>query len=312
MKKRISNFILVLILFAGFGLVLYPSFSEYWNSFHQSRAIANYAEVIANLDNEEYERMLLAAEEYNARAATRSNQYALTDAEMEEYNSLLDLNGTGMFGYIEIPSLKVNLPIYHGTSESVLQVAAGHVEWSSLPIGGESPHAVLSGHRGLPTARLFTDLDDLTYGDTFTITILNEVFTYSVDQILVVTPDNVESLRIIPGGDYVTLVTCTPYAINTHRLLVRGTRIENLVDTTLHFTSEAMQIDPLIVSASVAAPILLFLLLLVVFSGGKSQKKRDKIVEEYLGHKPASRAGSENDFPDDGGEDKKGRRKKKK
>ena len=181
MKKKKGNFItilLILILLAGLSLLLYPSVSDYWNSLHQTKAIATYAEEVANLNQEQYDEIWAAAERYNASLPDRDNAYLLSDAQKEEYERLLNVSGLGVMGYIEIPSIDCSLPIYHGTEESVLQIAVGHLEWSSLPVGGESTHCVLSGHRGLPSARLFTNLDKLQTGDVFMLRILDEVLTW--------------------------------------------------------------------------------------------------------------------------------------
>ena len=261
MRKNLSTVILILVFLTGLSLLLYPSISDYWNSFHQSRAIATYAESVAGLDGDKYDHLWAEAQAYNRGIPARSNPFALTAAEEAQYEQLLDVGDNGIMGYIEIPSIKCSLPIYHGTDEGVLQIAVGHITWSSLPVGGESTHCVISGHRGLPSAKLFTNLDKLTEGDIFMIRVLDEVLTYEVDQILIVEPDDVEALKIEGGKDYCTLVTCTPYGINTHRLLVRGHRIENLDDgTSIRITADAMQIDPVLVAPAVAAPILLLLL----------------------------------------------------
>ena len=229
MKKKKDNYItllLFLILLAGLSLLLYPSVSDYWNSLHQTRAIATYAEEVANLNQDQYDEIWAAAESYNASLTDRVNAYQLSDAQKEEYQQLLNVSGLGVMGYIEIPEIDVSLPIYHGTEDPVLQVAVGHLEWTSLPVGGESTHCVLSGHRGLPSAKLFTNLDKLREGDTFLLRVLDEILTYEVDQILIVEPQDTAALEIVEGQDYCTLVTCTPYGINTHRLLVRGHRID--------------------------------------------------------------------------------------
>ena len=230
MRKKKGNYItilLVLILLVGLSLLLYPSVSDYWNSLHQTKAIATYAEEVANLNQDQYGEIWAAAESYNASLADRDNAYLLSDAQKEEYERLLNVSGLGIMGYIEIPSIDCSLPIYHGTEESVLQIAVGHLEWSSLPVGGVSTHCVLSGHRGLPSAKLFTNLDKLQTGDIFMLRVLDNVLTYEVDQILIVEHQETGALRIEEGKDYCTLVTCTPYGINSHRLLVRGHRIEN-------------------------------------------------------------------------------------
>ena len=261
MRKNLSTVILILVFLTGLSLLLYPSISDYWNSFHQSRAIATYAESVAELDSDKYDRLWAEAQSYNRSILTRANSFSMSPEEEARYEQLLDVGDNGIMGYIEIPSIKCSLPIYHGTDEGVLQIAVGHITWSSLPVGGESTHCVISGHRGLPSAKLFTNLDKLTEGDIFMIRVLDEVLTYEVDQILIVEPDDVEALKIEEGKDYCTLVTCTPYGINTHRLLVRGHRIENLDDgTSIRITADAMQIDPVLVAPAVAAPILLLLL----------------------------------------------------
>ena len=280
MKRKanhITTIVLVLILLVGLSLLLYPSVSDYWNSFHSSRAISAYAEDVANLDEAQYEEMWSAARAYNRALAERSTNFALSDAQKEEYEKLLDISGVGIMGYLELPELNMSLPIYHGTEESVLQIAAGHLEWSSLPVGGESSHCVISGHRGLPSAKLFTDLDKLQEGDVFVLRVLDEVLTYEVDQIRVVEPSQVSDLEIVEGSDLCTLVTCTPYGINTHRLLVRGHRIENIQESqSIRVTSDAMQIEPLIVAPIVATPVLLLLLVLLLLPKRKDPSRGGK------------------------------------
>ena len=262
MRKHASTMILILILVVGLSLMLYPSLSNWWNEAHQSRAIAAYSQEVSKLDENRYDELWQQAWEYNRSLVGRENVYLLDDSQMAEYERLLDVSGMGIMGYIEIPSLKVSLPIYHGTEESVLQVAVGHLEWTSLPVGGESTHCVLSGHRGLPSAKLFTDLDRLVVGDRFRLGVLDQVLTYEVDQILIVEPQDTEALLIEEGKDLCTLVTCTPYSINTHRLLVRGHRVETEKDAkNVRVTSDAIQIEPYLVAPVVAAPILLVLLL---------------------------------------------------
>ena len=268
MKKKKGNYItllLFLILLAGLSLLLYPSVSDYWNSLHQTRAIATYAEEVANLNQDQYDEIWAAAESYNASLADRVNAYQLSDAQKEEYQQLLNVSGLGIMGYIEIPSIDCSLPIYHGTEDSVLQIAVGHLEWTSLPVGGESTHCVLSGHRGLPSAKLFTNLDKLREGDIFLLRVLDEILTYEVDQILIVEPQDTAALEIVEGQDYCTLVTCTPYGINTHRLLVRGHRIDNIEEgKTVRVTGDAVQLEPLLVAPVVAIPMLLILLILLL------------------------------------------------
>lgn len=261
MKKHMSTIILILVFLLGLSLLLYPSFSDYWNSLHQSRAISSYAEVVAVMEDNGYDELFEAADAYNAALAQKENPWAITEEDSAWYNETLDISGTGIIGYIEIPSIKCSLPIYHGTSEGVLQVAIGHIEGTSLPVGGPGTHSVVSGHRGLPSARLFTDLDQLIEGDLFMLQILDRTLTYEVDQILIVLPHEVEPLEIEAGKDLCTLVTCTPYGINSHRLLVRGHRVENLeVAKTVRVTADAIQIEPVLVAPFVAAPMLLILL----------------------------------------------------
>lgn len=277
MKKHLSTIILIFVFLIGLSLLLYPSLSNYWNSFHASRAIATYAEQTANLEEDTCSELLAAAESYNDALPSRGNTFSLSDAENETYQSLLNIGGTGIMGYIEIDSLDVSLPIYHGTDEAVLQIAVGHLDWSSLPVGGESTHCVLSGHRGLPSAKLFTNLDKLTEGDTFVLRVLDEVLTYEVDQILIVEPHEIDALRIVPGEDLCTLVTCTPYGVNTHRLLVRGHRVENSPEAlTVHVTADALQIEPIIVAPLIAAPILLVLLIALLLPRRGKNRRKDK------------------------------------
>ncbi len=265
MKGKMSTIILCIVFVVGLSLLLYPSVADYWNSFHQSRAIANYAEQVANLDFDKYRALLDDARAYNESLLQKGNRYFMSDENKEEYNNLLNVSGNGIIGYIEIPSIHCSLPIYHGVEEKVLQIAIGHIDWTSLPIGGPSTHSVLSGHRGLPSAKLFTDLDKVQEDDVFMIRVLDETFTYRVDQILIVEPQEVSALAIVPGQDYCTLVTCTPYGINTHRILVRGTRIENIKTTDhIRVTADAMQIEPVIVAPIVAAPMLLALLIFLM------------------------------------------------
>ena len=276
MKKKgnFLNILLVLVFLVGLSLLLYPSVSDYWNSFHQTRAIATYSEEVANLENEQYDEIWEAAQQYNRSLTERGNAYVLSEEQKEAYEELLDVSGLGVMGYIEIPEIDVSLPVYHGTEESVLQIAVGHLEWSSLPVGGESTHCVLSGHRGLPSAKLFTNLDKLAEGDIFLLRVLDEVLTYEVDQILIVEPQDTASLQIEEGKDYCTLVTCTPYSVNTHRLLVRGHRIENQANAaSIRVTADAMQIEPVIVAPIVAAPLLLCLMLWVLLRDPKKKKR---------------------------------------
>ena len=265
MKKNSSTIILLIVFVLGLSLLLYPSFSNYWNSFTSSKAIGSYAEQVSSLDEDRYQYLWQSAYDYNQSLRSRPNPYVLTDELAETYHSLLDVGGTGIMGYIEIPTLSVSLPIYHGTSDAVLQIAVGHLEWTSLPVGGEGTHCVLSGHRGLPSAKLFTNLDKLVVGDTFILRVLDEILTYEVDQILIVEPQNTTALHVEEGKDLCTLVTCTPYGVNSHRLLVRGHRVENAEEARIiRVTADAVQIEPIIVAPVVASPLLLVLLIAVL------------------------------------------------
>ena len=274
-KSVVSTVILILVFFLGLSLVLYPSVSDYWNSLHQSRAIATYAEEVSNLDTDRYEQLWAEAVDYNRTLRDRDNAFLLSETQKAAYDSLLNVGGNGVMGYIEIPTIGVSMPVYHGTDEGVLQIAVGHIEWTSLPVGGESSHCVISGHRGLPSAKLFTNLDKLVVGDTFLFRVLDETLTYEVDQILIVEPQETGALRIEEGKDYCTLVTCTPYGINSHRLLVRGHRVENQASAaSIRVTADAMQIEPVIVAPVVAVPMLLVLLVWLLIHDRKRKPSR--------------------------------------
>lgn len=282
MKNRKSTIVLLLVFLIGLSLLLYPTVSDYWNSIHQSQAIAGYAEAVANLDDTAYDQYWAEAQSYNAALLDKPNRYQPTEEENALYENLLNISGSGIMSYIEIPAIGVSLPIYHGVEDTVLQIAIGHIEGSSLPVGGPSTHCVVSGHRGLPSAKLFTDLDKLAVGDVFLIRVLDEVLTYEVDAIHIVEPDDMSLLEIEEGQDLCTLVTCTPYGVNSHRLLVRGHRIENQESaSSIRITADAMQIEPILVAPAVAAPMLLILLIGLLVGGlkhdgGKKAKKTRK------------------------------------
>lgn len=264
-KKRgpsISTIILVIILLVGVGILLYPSVSDWWNSMHATRAIASYVTAVDDMSAQEKEDALEAARVYNASRPNGVN-FELTDEEYAEYNGLLDITGTGIMGYVQITAIGVNLPVYHSVDESVLQIAVGHIPGSSLPVGGERTHAVLSGHRGLPSAKLFTDLDQIVEGDTFTVNILGETITYMVDQIRIVLPEETDELAIQEGRDYCTLVTCTPYGVNTHRMLVRGKRIDNIAGEVV-VTAEAVRIPTYVVIPAIGIPLLFIILVIML------------------------------------------------
>lgn len=271
-KKNWSNIILIVVFFVGLSVLLYPTVSDYWNSLHQSRAIAAYSDAVEEMDTSDYERMWAEADAYNEKLYESGHGLGLKKKEKKEYNNLLNVSGTGIMSYIEIPKIKCSLPIYHGTDEGVLQIAIGHIEGSSLPVGGVNTHCVLSGHRGLPSAKLFSNLDKLEEGDIFMIRTLDQTLTYEVDQIRIVLPDEVDDLKIEEGKDLCTLVTCTPYGINTHRLLVRGHRVANREEAeAVRVTADAMQVDNRIVAACIAVPVLLILLAGIFVSGRRKR-----------------------------------------
>jgi len=283
MKKHLYSFLLCLIFLAGMALILYPTISDYLNSFHQSRAIASYADEVAQLDDGRYAQLLADAREYNDRLVERGNSWILSNTEREEYHNQLNISGGGIMAYIEIPEIDCYLPIYHGTDANVLQIAVGHIEGSSLPVGGATSHCVLSGHRGLPSAKLFTNLDQLTAGDLFMIRTLDETLTYEVETSIIVEPNDLKDLVLMEGEDLCTLVTCTPYGINSHRLLVRGRRIENQeIAETIRVTADATQIKPTLVALIVAIPILLVLFLgMMLWIRRKIEIKRLKKAHRF-------------------------------
>ena len=282
MKRDKIGLILVLMLFIGVCVLLYPAVSQYWNSRTQTRAVENYQEILNSLKQEDYDIYFEEADQYN-QALRALSQPMIDHRQLTEYNKILNINENGIMGYVSIPKLGVEIPIYHGTSAEVLNIACGHVEGSSLPVGGESTHSVLSAHRGLPHAKLFTELDKLELGDTFQLTILNRTLTYQVDQIKVVRPTEIDDVQIVEEKDLCTLLTCTPYGVNSHRLLVRGVRIEN-APPPLYVTSDAYQIDSLVATPMVAAPILLILLivLMVKYRDKGSKPLISKEEEEWL------------------------------
>ncbi len=272
-KSRKTTIFLAAIFLLGVSLLLYPILSEYWNSLHQSQAIAAYMDAVEEMDSSSYEAMHNAAKAYNAALPEDEARFHPGKDGEKEYEDLLDITGTGIMGYVEIPGISVSLPIYHGTDDDILQIAIGHIEGSSLPVGGPGTHCVISGHRGLPSSKLFTDLDQMTEGDIFMLRVLDETLTYEVDQIRIVEPDDLSLLALEEGKDYCTLVTCTPYGVNSHRLLVRGHRIENQTDGSLaRITADAVQMDPRLVAMALAVPVLLLLLLGAAFhSSGKGK-----------------------------------------
>ena len=270
-KKHISTIIIALIFLVGLGFLLYPTVSNLWNRAHQSRAIATYTKQVEKLDDSQNKEMLKAARKYNKSLLKKSDHWKLSKKDKKKYESLLDVSGTGIMGYIEVPKIDCSLPIYHGTDEGALQIAIGHLEGSSLPVGGKSTHCVLSGHRGLPSARLFTDLDQMEEGDVFVLNVLGRKLAYEVDQIKVVLPDEMSDLEIVQGKDLCTLVTCTPYGINTHRLLVRGHRTKYIEETVVRVQKEAEKKETGIWLLAGGGAVFLIIIIIVVV---KRRRKR--------------------------------------
>ena len=270
MKNRKTTIILLILFFIGLSVLLYPTLSSYWNSKTQSEAIVDYESMLAQYKPEDYTAIFAAADTYNQQLA-KLNDPLLEHGQLPDYHSTLNVSGTGMMGYITIPKIGQELPVYHGTSDSVLSIAVGHLEGTSLPVGGESTHCVVSAHRGLPSAVLFTHLDRMEVGDTFQFTILDRTFTYEVDQIRIVQPSDTSLIRIVDGKDYCTLLTCTPYGINTERLLVRGHQVDMTQTRNIYVANEAYRVDPLIVMPMVAIPIIFVLLLYVIFAPVKKE-----------------------------------------
>ena len=280
-KNKSGTLLLVLVFFLGLSVMLYPTVSDAINRRHQSYAVSNYTQQVDSMTAADYSVWFDAADRFNAAIAADPEALYHPD-RFPAYDATLDITGTGIMGYITIPRINVELPIYHGTDDSVLQIAAGHLEGTSLPVGGASTHAVISAHRGLPSAKLFTNLDQLEVGDTFTITVLDRVLTYEVDKISIVLPTETDELKIAEGKDYVTLMTCTPYGINTHRLLVRGRRIETPDQYKyLRVTAEALKIEPIIVAPIMALPMLLILLIGMLISTRKPKKTRGEEHEKH-------------------------------
>lgn len=284
-KKHMVTIILMVMMLFGFGLLAYPSIANYYNSMIQQRAIGSYVHEIVQMDRDRYKTVREDAENYNKEIAEKGIDWMMSDEQMKAYEAILKPGESGAMGYIVIPKIHESLTIYHGTSDEVLQTGIGHLAGTSLPIGGETSHCVLSGHRGLPSAKLFSDLDKLVEGDTFTINTLDMTLTYQVDQIRVVTPENLSDLKLEEGKDLCTLVTCTPYGINTHRLLVRGHRVDN-ANGNADVIADAIQIETIYIAPFIAGPILALLLIIMLITTGKNRKKtgnrKEQNVEKML------------------------------
>lgn len=278
-RKHISTIFIILIFLVGLGFISYPTVSNLWNQAHQSRAIATYSKQVEKLDDSENKKMLKAARKYNKSLLKKSDHWKLSKKEKKKYESLLDVSGTGIMGYIEVPKIDCSLPIYHGTDEGALQIAIGHLEGSSLPVGGKSTHCVLSGHRGLPSARLFTDLDQMEEGDIFILNILGRKLAYEVDQIKVVLPEEMSDLEIEEGKDLCTLVTCTPYGINTHRLLVRGHRtkyVEKKVEEEQKEVQTKKTDIRLMIAGGTGVLILLIIIIVIVIKRRRKRRNQQR------------------------------------
>lgn len=281
MKRNLTNIILIVALLIGMCLLLYPTVSDYINSFTQSRVIKSYEEATKNMTEDQFAAIFEMAEDYNKRLAENEDAF-YQPSLVEGYAETLDTTGTGIMGYITIDKINVELPIYHTVDEAVLQIAVGHLPGTGLPVGGEGTHVVLSGHRGLPSTKLFTDLDKIDVGDVFYITVLNRTLTYQVDQLRVVLPSETDNLQRVEGKDYVTLLTCTPYGVNSHRLLIRGTRIETIEEKkAVYVPNEAYVIDPVVVMPIVAAPLLVLFLIWTGIMGSRRRKAR-KIYQKGM------------------------------
>lgn len=270
-KQNLLTAVMTAGMLVGIILLLYPSVANYWNSFHQSHAIASYTEIVSNMSSEDYKKILDSAREYNKGITENGIRWVFTDADRAAYEKELSIDDSGIMGYVSIPKFHIRAPIYHGTDEAILQTAIGHIENSSLPVGGKGTHTMISGHRGLPSARLFTDIDKMKEGDTWTITVLNETLTYECDKIRIVLPDDLSDLTIEEDKDLCTLITCTPYGINTHRLLVIGHRVPN-ANGSADITADAIQIEPIYIAPILAMGMIILLLIVLFFSTRKAKR----------------------------------------
>ena len=274
MRKHISTIIMAIIFLTGLSLLLYPTVSNFWNSKHQSQVVAEYSDRIEKMGTREKKQALEQAEKYNQTLVSDAKRFTPSEKQEALYKSLLNADGTGMMGYITIPEIKCKLAIYHTVDDSVLQVGIGHLEGSSLPVGGTGTHCVLSGHRGLTSAKLFTDLDKLQKGDIFLLHIYDQVFTYEIDQIRIVEPGDYGPLEIEEDKDLCTLLTCTPYGINTQRLLVRGKRIANRAGDDSRITSDAVKVNTVVVAIIISIPLLIIRFIVVDMAPRRSKKKK--------------------------------------
>lgn len=277
-KNIVSNIILFVILIAGICIMGYPVFSNWWNTRVQTQAVAAYDKAVENLSPADYSEIFQKAYDYNKQIGQLSSPF--TDYEqVPDYENTLDITGMGIMGYISIPQINIQLPIYHGTEPEVLNIAVGHMQGSTLPVGGEHTNAVLSAHRGLPSAKLFSDLDKLVVGDQFTITILDQVLTYEVEEILIVLPEKIEELYPIEDKDLVTLMTCTPYGVNSHRMLLRSHRVDTVYPHNVTVSADSIAVDPMIVFPVILAPMVIILIGYWIFGGKSGEFNPKKFIE---------------------------------
>lgn len=274
--NKLLNVLIIVLVAGGAALLLYPTVSDFINSKHSAAEISRYNEIYVNTDTAKRGQMIESAEQYNEYLKEGRASF-FDPSGVPGYKDTLNITGTGIMGYIDIDKIGVELPVYHGVDDGVLQIGVGHIEGSSLPVGGQGTHCVLSGHRGLPTARLFTDLDRMEIGDRFRITVLDRVVTYEVDQIRTVLPEDVSELAIEDGKDYCTLVTCTPYGINTHRLLVRGIRVENAKNTPgIFVSSEAFKVNSITVATVMAIPAFIAIVVITLVTERRKEHGKKK------------------------------------
>ena len=275
MKKQVPNIILALVFIIGLCIFLYPSVSDLINSWIQSREISKYEHLVAELSFEEYDQMIADAREYNQTLIGGNLTQNIEKTQKEKYERLLSLDSTGIMGYLYISKINVRLPIYHGTDEATLQIGIGHLEGSSLPVDSDTQHVIISGHTGLPSSKLLTDLVELEVGDEFKIDVLNQRYTYEIDQILVVEPNETDSLELVKGKQYATIITCTPYGVNTHRLLVRGLLKDDTVDAKI--SGDAVIVDSTILIPIISIPLITILFIAMI---NIRRKRRERGVSD--------------------------------
>lgn len=274
MKKQLPNIILALVFIIGLCIFLYPSVSDLINSWLQKQEISKYEHLVSELSYEEYDKLIIDAREYNKTLIGNTLTQNVEKSQKETYKKLLSLDKTGIMGYLYISKINVRLPIYHGTDEATLQIGIGHLEGSSLPVDSETQHVIISGHTGLPSSKLLTDLVELEVGDEFKIDVLNQRYTYEVEQILVVEPNETDSLELVKGKQYATIITCTPYGVNTHRLLVRGYLKHDTIDSNI--SGDAVVIDSSVMIPIISIPLIIILFIIMI----KLRKRKGELLNE--------------------------------